>query len=309
MTSTEPRGTEQRAPITQRAPVIVGVDGSPASDRAVEWASAEALSRAVPLRIVHTWAWQLLEPWTARIDRMAVADLKRTGRTTLQHCLGLARRCAGGAELTASTDLIAGYAPDVFADLGREAGLLVLGSHHLNAVGRAVLGSVSSSMVARSACPVVVVGAAPGPAGENPSVVVGLAGAEDDERVLGFAFEFAARRGRPLHAVLCWHPPFADLSQPPPDVARLLLAESVAGWRERYPDVPAHFAVVRDHPVDALVGAAASQELLVVGRRARRMRFGSLLGSVSLGVLHHATCPVAVVPPAPEPAVQPAGPS
>ena len=58
--------------------------------------------------------------------------------------------------------------------------------------------------------------------------------------------------------------------------------------------MPLTAAVVRDHPVAGLVSAATGQELLVVGRRGAHPRADALLGSVAQGVLHHATCPVAV---------------
>ena len=282
---------------TQRHPVVVGVDDSSGSAAAVEWAAVEAITRGVPLRIVHTWAWQMLEPWPSRVDRMAVADLKRDGRTILDRSLQQVKKHVG---LEVSADVVEGYPPDVLAEAGEDASVLVLGSHQLNVLGRAVLGSVSNAVVSRAMCPVVVVCAPSGLADERPTVVAGVACEEQDEPVLAYAFEHAQRKDLPLKVMLCWHPPFADTTLPPPEQARLQLAESVAGWREQYPDVEVHTTVRRAHPVDALVHASASQELLVVGRHARRMRFGTLLGSVSLGVLHHATCPVAIIPPPPE---------
>jgi nucleotide-binding universal stress UspA family protein len=74
------------------------------------------------------------------------------------------------------------------------------------------------------------------------------------------------------------------------------LSEALAGWRERYPDVDVHGAVIRDHAVAGLVSESTAERLLVVGSRGRHALAGTLLGSVSQGVLHHATCPVAVVP-------------
>ena len=68
----------------------------------------------------------------------------------------------------------------------------------------------------------------------------------------------------------------------------------MAGWQEKYPDVAVDQKVVYGHPVPALVAAASAARLLVVGSRGR----GSVvLGSVSHGVLHRATGPVAVVHP------------
>ena len=274
-------------------PIVVGIDDTAYSAEAIDWAAQEALSRAVPLVIVHSWAWQRLAPWTSGFDRMVIGDFKRAGHTVVERARKQAERHAG---LVVSTEVTEGHPADVLAELGADATMIVLGSRHRHSVDRAVLGSVSNAMVARAACPVVVLGAPAGLPGERPSIVAGVSGTEQDAAVLAFAFDEAQRRGRSLKPVLCWHPPLADEQLPPPKHAHLHLAEALAGWREQFPDVEVHPAVVRAHPVDALVRAARSQELLVVGRRAHRVRLGQFLGSVSLGVLHHATCPVAVVP-------------
>jgi nucleotide-binding universal stress UspA family protein len=71
----------------------------------------------------------------------------------------------------------------------------------------------------------------------------------------------------------------------------------IAGWQEKYPDVAVHRGVVREHPVEGLVAQSHADTLLVVGNHARHAHMTTLLGSVSQGVLHHATCPVAVVHP------------
>jgi nucleotide-binding universal stress UspA family protein len=66
--------------------------------------------------------------------------------------------------------------------------------------------------------------------------------------------------------------------------------------RDRYPNVQVHPTVLRAHPVHGLVDESTAGRLLVVGSHGRHALAGTLLGSVSQGVLHHATCPVAVVP-------------
>jgi nucleotide-binding universal stress UspA family protein len=78
---------------------------------------------------------------------------------------------------------------------------------------------------------------------------------------------------------------------------RVVTAEAVAGWGEKYPDVPVTTVTTRDHPVDALVEASRAAGLLVIGGHRRGRIGGALLGSVGHGVLHSAHCPVAVVRP------------
>jgi nucleotide-binding universal stress UspA family protein len=84
--------------------------------------------------------------------------------------------------------------------------------------------------------------------------------------------------------------------QPAPEGVEAWLAETLAGWQEKFPDVTVHREVIRDYAVAGLLTASTGQHLLVVGNRGRHALAGTLLGSVSQGVLHHATCPVAVVP-------------
>jgi nucleotide-binding universal stress UspA family protein len=132
------------------------------------------------------------------------------------------------------------------------------------------------------------------------SVVVGVEPDESCEDAIHYGFDYASRHALPLHAVLCWHrDALADMlwrDEPAVPVrAQALLSEALAGWREKYPDVDVHEEVSRAHPVDGLVAASHAQHLLVVGTHGRGAVTGLLLGSVSQGVLHHATCPVAVI--------------
>ncbi|TAM91104.1 MAG: universal stress protein [Jatrophihabitans sp.] len=180
--------------------------------------------------------------------------------------------------------------------------MVVVGSRQLGTLAGAVLGSVSTAAAGAGTGIVVVVGSPPGLEGDRPDVVAGIDGSPVSQQVLAFAFDEASRRGRRLRVVYCW--PKDTLAEmqwrvapPAPERAERWLAETLAGWQEKFPDVTVVRQVVREHPVDGLVRESASQELLVVGARARRGRFASWLGSVSQGVLHHATCPVAVVHP------------
>lgn len=75
---------------------------------------------------------------------------------------------------------------------------------------------------------------------------------------------------------------------------REVLAQRLAGWQEKYPDVLVRRVVTRDRPVRHLLEHAANSQLLVVGSRGRGGFTGALLGSTSQALIYHATCPLIV---------------
>ena len=133
-------------------------------------------------------------------------------------------------------------------------------------------------------------------------MVVGVDGSPTSEAATAFAFEAASLRRVPLVAVHVWRDVLVDATMAPLldwDVIdsdeREVLAERLAGWSEKYPDVPVRRLVARDRPARALVEESGRAQLVVVGSRGRGGFHGLLLGSVSQALLHHAHCPVAVV--------------
>lgn len=285
-----------------RRPVVVGVDGSSGADTAVDWAAVEAHSRDVPLRLVCVLG-PALGYGTLPMYSSLPAPERDRAHTLAEGILSVVSdRVAGLApDLEVQREVRDGDAVPVLVEESAAAATLVLGSRRLGALASAALGSVGTAVAGRAKCPVVVIRGPEGLAGEGPSVVVGVDAREASEAALGYAFEVTARRGLPLRAVLCWRPdPLAEMmwrpAPPAPERAAAWLSEALAGWRERFPDVPVHSSVIREFPVAGLVLESTSQALLVVGTRGRHALAGTLLGSVSQGVLHHANCPVAVVP-------------
>jgi nucleotide-binding universal stress UspA family protein len=283
----------------QRAsrPVVVGVDGSASAYRAVEWAAAEADRRGVALRLVRAFSWTTADHptgWVARYrDEMLDVSRRQVARAV---------RVAADtrADVEAESHVEIGAPIEVLSAEARRAQLLVLGDRGLGEVAGLVLGSVAVSLAARGACPVVVVRGER--AGADGAVVVGVDGSPVSEAALAFAFDAAAARGVDLVAVHAWSPTaideeLASFVEWDASAESAVLAERLAGWGQKYPQVAVRRTVVRDGAVRALVTASAGAQLVVVGSRGRGNAAGLLLGSVSHGVLHDAHCPVAVVRP------------
>lgn len=268
----------------------------------IDWAAAEAQARGASLRVVRAFHLaQGTQPWMTPMDAMLIEDLRRGAEHQLRAAVAyLSERWP---EVEVDSIAIDGIAWEVLVKGSAGAAVTVLGSRQLGPVGAVALGSVSTVVAAAAHGPVVVAGRPGAAPGEPGSVVVGVDGSEHGDEVLAFAFDYASRHHRPLHAVHCWRPDVLVTSRwraahPAPEQADRWLAEALAGWQEKYPDVRTHRGVVRDHPIGGLVAASSGQDLLVVGSRSRHARIATLLGSVSQGVLHSAACPVAVVHPA-----------
>ncbi|MDW4905381.1 universal stress protein [Streptomyces sp. ADMS] len=285
-------------------PITAGVDGTPESHAALSWAAREAVRRNLALRVVH--AWQVVP------DQAFGASARETHDEWVRDGVDEAARAVVGRhpELDVTVDVVEGSATHSLAEAAAQAEMLVLGSRGHGAVLGFLLGSVGQHVIAESARPVVLVRAEDSVSGEvgGREVVVGQQGdPEESAPALRFAFEAAAARGAAVRAVRVWSlPPLFAYS---PGSLKLLddaggmepyeknaLAAALEPWRERFPDVPVTPHVEMGSAGEVLLSVAGRAQLLVVGRRARRSAVGARIGSVAHGVLHHAHCPVAVVP-------------
>jgi len=276
---------------------VVGVDGSVSAYRAVEWAAGEAHRRGVGLRLVRAFSWTTADHPTGWVARYR-DEMLDVSRRQVARALRVAADTRPDVEAEFAVEI--GAPIEVLSSEARRAQLLVLGDRGLGEVAGLVLGSVAVSLAARGACPVVVVRGER--AGADGPVVVGVDGSPVSEAALAFAFDAAAARGVDLVAVHAWSPTaideeLASLVEWDASAESAVLAERLAGWGQKYPQVEVRRTVVRDGAVRALVTASAGAQLVVVGSRGRGNAAGLLLGSVSHGVLHGAHCPVAVVRP------------
>jgi len=294
--------------------VVAGLDGSPESRAAVEWAAREAKLRDLPLKIVH-----VREPVP---ERMAQAPL--VGGETMQHWTErIPRESAEGVRLRhpgleVSTEQPSGRPAEALAEAAQDADLLVLGSRAMGGIGGFMVGSVGLSVVAHAARPVVLVRAGeqaadehePDPAGVPSAaapfrpVVLGLDTKHPDETLLGFAFDAAVRRGTSLTVVHGWNPPpyyaygiSGDLAAHNSVALReaTALTEALRPWRQKYPDIEVNEECRFGSPALHVVNASVAASLVVVGRRLRRSPLGTHIGHVTHAALHHAAAPVAVV--------------
>ena len=283
-------------------PVVVGVDGSGSAYQAVEWAAAEAARRGVALRLVSAFSWTTSDHPVRHDGRVAQYrdQLLEAARHRLSRAARIAEDTSPGIETAPQVEI--GAPIEVLGSEARRAQLLVLGDRGLGGVTGLVLGSVAVALAARGACPVVIV------RGETRNtdgpVVVGTDGSPVSEAALGFAFDAAAVRGAELVALHAWSPTAVDKALEPmmdwdavAGEEDAVLAERLAGWGQKYPQVSVRRRVLRDGAARALVDASRGAQLVVVGSRGRGDAAGLLLGSVSHGVLHAAHCPVAIVRP------------
>ncbi|WP_427917768.1 universal stress protein [Streptomyces sp. cg40] len=285
-------------------PITAGVDGSAESLAALAWAGREAVRRGLALRVTHVWRYE-------EHHALDTGDRETQDRWVRDAADEAARALAERhPDLDVTTDVLEGDPVATLTAAAAESELLVLGSRGHGAVVGFLLGSVGQQVIADAVRPVVLVRAGDEASGEagGREIVVGQQGdPEDSAAALGFAFGTAAARGATVRAVRAWTlPPVFAYS---PGSMKLLdeagglepyeqkaLAEALEPWRERFPDVPVVEHIEMGSAGQVLLSVAGRAQLMVVGRRAHRTAVGARIGSVAHGVLHHAGCPVAVVP-------------
>ncbi|WP_329416736.1 universal stress protein [Streptomyces sp. NBC_00704] len=301
--------------------IIVGLDGSPESLAAADWAAREATQRGARLCLVHAadTVSSLYVPymgvpapgaieahceWSARLLDEAESRLTE-GHPGLRVTTRRAETAAVTALLTAEED----------------AELLVLGSRGLGTVTGFLVGSVALAVVARSERPVVLVrageqahdehlpnaeGGGGGPGTTScRDVVLGLDLAEPDDTVVEFAFESARRRAAGLRVVHGWNPKAAygygavldsGLEAELAAETRHGLKDVLRPWQDKFPGVEVRAQAVVGSAGRHLVHASRDASLVVVGRKKSHAPAVGRIGPIAHAVLHHACAPVAVVP-------------
>lgn len=277
-----------------RHAVVVGVDGSAAARRALDVAVQEARRLRRPLHALHATGVGIV-PWTT--ERLEAQDLIADAAARQ------ARETAPGLDVTRSTEIADPAGALVAAS--ELADLVVVDAGSLGHASGILLGSTSRAVAAHAHCPVLLTPHT-GDWNTHGVVVVGVDASEHSVPAIAWAFAEASDRGAPLLAVHTWWweepDPFLsgrDWEGEWRDVAetqRLEVAEMLAGWQEKFPDVHVSTLLVRGHAATVLAEESRDAQLLVVGTRGRGGFAGLLLGSVSASLITQARCPVTVVP-------------
>ncbi|MEV6316505.1 universal stress protein [Streptomyces sp. NPDC051776] len=281
--------------------VTVGLDGSSESLDAARWAADEAARRRYTLRLMHAWVLLAEDEnhapskneqnyWAERIVHDAHAEVRRRN-----------------PDLPVIEELVAGQAvPSLMRALSGSE-MLVLGSRGMGTIESFLLGDTSLGIVARANRPVALVrrglGMVERPGSEPGRVVVGLELGHSTDTLLDFALSDAAARGVPLEVVNAYGHGIHRHRNGNGNAARRLgkdmqkrLDDAIEPWREKFSGVDVIDTVRHESPAKAMVHAAQGADLLVVGRRLHRAPMAARIGNVAHAALHHAPCPVAIVP-------------
>ncbi|MGW3542260.1 universal stress protein [Nocardia niigatensis] len=288
------------------AGVVVGVDGSPGSELALHWAAEFALRRGRELQIVHGLdlaATTVAGPY-AVITPAVIDSVRENGQRLVRSAVQNVR--AEYPDLRMAAYMSSDSAAAILIDHSERAYAVVLGATG-NHGTLAHLGSTLLAVTSHAAGSVIVV--RPDPEADNTihdsgPVVVGIDGGPVSEPAIAAAFAEASERGADLVALHVWNDWSAgmfagDKSANMPEDCEVteesVLAERLAGWQEKYPDVTVHRRLYFSAPAAQLREWSKHAQLLVVGNRGRGGFLGLLLGSTTHSLVQHAHCPVMVV--------------
>ena len=291
----------------RRRGLLVGVDGSAAALGAVRWAARDAALRNAPLTLVHV----VNAPVPGWSQVPAPAGFRhwqeQRAREFINSAIEVAEESSGerGAVQIDSKVFHSATVPTLVG-LSKEVEMVVVGYRGRGGVlVRSFLGSVSSGLVYHAHCPVAVIH------DEEPlvsnvaraPVLVGIDGSRASEAATAIAFDEASRRGVGLIALHAWTDlRVSDFKEVFPnfdwDVGlskeEEALAERLAGWQERYPQVGTRRRIEIGEPARWLIEASERAQLIVVGSHGRGGFAGMLLGSVGSAVVNRAKIPVIV---------------
>lgn len=277
--------------------VVVGVDGSPESDSAIRFATAEARRRGAGLRLVHVLA---AFPAGIAVGLLATEESTPTGRALLSEASSVAR--SEWPEVPIECRLLAGDRCEGIIEAAQDADEIVLGHDPTPTLRRLATGSTVIRTAAHAPVPVIAV--TPGPLADPRAIVaVGIKNPDEAGALLRWGFEVAAERGASVWFLHAWEfpPGYERLAatqaerQELAGVAAAPIRQALGALAAEYPGVEHRLDVRYGNPARTLEEASRGCDLLVLARRAHALPRGHI-GGIARALLHHAACPVMVVP-------------
>lgn len=276
--------------------VVVGVDGSPQSDEAARWAAVYAQLRHLPLMLVNGARTPATTAELLNRDDVHKA-LRIASRQATDRALAIVRNLTPDLPVTVSNPAV--DARQALLDCAETAGMVVVGTRGRGPVRSLLLGSVSVAVVTHAACPVTVVRGIGAAAGRRGKIVIGVDDLGSSSLALDFGFELASEAAHDVVVLHTWDASEGELSYHDRTARHewheRALAEAVAGYAEKYPDVAVERRIHEGRALPWLLEAASLAEHLVVGSRGLR-GIASWTSSVSRSIVEHANCAVTVVP-------------
>lgn len=287
------------------APIVVGVDGSPDSVRALRFAVAEAERSHAEVWLVN--AVHEAVPFAPMWPTLTSERLTDAGREVLSEAARAAEDLSTG-RVTCRQLASLGPAVQVLTTASEKAQLVVLGHSPAGAVQRIFTGSTTLGVAARAHCPVVSVPEEWDPERRHDRLVAAVDGSTASSSVLARAFAAARARSARLDVVHCWRlDPYYrylvdewSVQQEWTQQTHSRIDELVEEWSTRYPDVQVKTHMEYSEIADALVRSSQDADVLYMGRHGRS-ELGTRVGmtnpgSITRALLQHAHCPVEVVP-------------
>ena len=285
--------------------IVVGIDGSPHSGIALEWAVARARLGGQRLELVHAY---VLTPeldffgYTGLAASQPVEWFIEFSKEVLDAAAARVHELA--PDLSCDLTSRMGQPAHVLADASEGADLIVVGRRGLGSAASAVLGSVSNRLAIQASCPLVIVGEDAFPT--TGPVVVGVDASEFGTNALRFAIDEAGLRGTSVRAVAAYevlHPAFQGDAELMARMRAEVTAEAEATIAAALEEargtdtasVRVDAVAVEGRAAEAILGHADDAQLIVVGTHGKGLVRRVLLGSVSRQVLNDADRPVAVV--------------
>lgn len=276
-------------------PIVVGINGSTRSETALTWALQRASQHKLPVIAVYAVDDRWMTPDFQYHDVVRAAAMEQ-----LQQAQDSARAQAPDVDI--EVQLRHGSAGAALREASMEAAMLVVGAHDRHWLDGGPLTDRALQVVSASDSPVAVI--PPTPDTGRHGVVVGVDGSEESLQAVSVAAAEADRAGDELTVVLALRNParWVEARLPTSGMAetiveedKVVLAESVAGLRDKYPDLAIHQRLETDtEPAKALVKAAREARLLVIGSRGRGAFSRLVLGSTAHAVLLNVPCPTIV---------------